>query len=131
MVWNLACYRADVFAAFVPIAGTFWRPVPESCPGGPVNLVHVHGLADRIVPLAGRPIGRTHQGDVPTALNRARIAGGFGAAQTVDMGALLCQRRTNPKGKLLAFCTHKGGHSLKTDYLRVAWALLREVGAVR
>lgn len=55
MVWDMACYRGARFAAFAPIAGAFWEPLPESC-GTPVNLRHVHGTSDTVVPMAGRPI---------------------------------------------------------------------------
>ncbi|MEO1397629.1 MAG: PHB depolymerase family esterase, partial [Pseudomonadota bacterium] len=64
MVWNLACRLGDTFAAYAPIAGTFWAPVPEACPAMPVPLIHIHGTSDKIVPLKGRPIGSTRQGDV-------------------------------------------------------------------
>lgn len=40
MVWNLACYRPDLFAGFAPIAGTFWAPVPPRCPQAAPHLVH-------------------------------------------------------------------------------------------
>ncbi len=37
-----------------PSPGTFWKPVPQSCPGLPVPMIHIHGTADRTVPLKGR-----------------------------------------------------------------------------
>lgn len=49
MVWNVACYAGDLFAAYVPIAGGFWNSNPETCPTGPVNLRHIHGLSDTVV----------------------------------------------------------------------------------
>jgi polyhydroxybutyrate depolymerase len=65
MVWELACHAPDAFTAFLPFSGGFWDPLPESCPGRPVNLRHVHGRADTTVPLAGRLIGgRWRQGDI-------------------------------------------------------------------
>ena len=56
MVWHLACYRGASFAGFAPMSGTFWEPVPETCPTGPVNLIHYHGTKDPVVPLTGRQI---------------------------------------------------------------------------
>ena len=35
--------RGQAFAAYAPIAGAFWLPMPANCPGGPVNLSHIHG----------------------------------------------------------------------------------------
>ena len=54
MVWYLACLRAQSFAAFAPIAGAFWQPMPTQGRSGPVNLSHIHGLTDAMVPLEGR-----------------------------------------------------------------------------
>ena len=30
MTWNLACDRSNLFAAYAPIAGTFWEPTPKN-----------------------------------------------------------------------------------------------------
>lgn len=132
MVWNLACHRGQSFAGFIPIAGTFWDPVPQSCPSKPVNLIHVHGLKDRIVPLGGRAIKTTRQGDVPTALKRAAEAGAFGEETDVEgmPTGLACKRRENAEGKILVFCTHPGKHSMKMLYLRIAWSMLQDAGAI-
>lgn len=126
MVWNLACHRGDRFRAFIPIAGTFWDPVPDAgaCPAYPVNLVHIHGTTDKIVPLGGRPIQQTRQGDVPTALSRLTAAGGYASAGASSENDLSCETTRNPAGAVLAFCTHPGGHSFKTGYLRTAFGIL-------
>ncbi|MEL6967678.1 MAG: prolyl oligopeptidase family serine peptidase, partial [Pseudomonadota bacterium] len=47
MVWNTACHMGDLFAAYVPIAGTFWYPVPDQCTTLPVSIIHIHGTSDR------------------------------------------------------------------------------------
>ena len=129
MTWELACNRGGLFAGFAPIAGTFWAPVPESCPSGPVHLLHVHGTDDDIVPLQGRPIASTAQGDVHEALALFAEAGAFGPPDRRREGALDCERRTNAGGKLLELCLHGGGHSFKTEYVTRAWAELEEAGA--
>ncbi len=66
MVWYLACYMPQGFAGFLPVAGGFWEPAPQDCPGGPVNLVHVHGTQDGTVPLQGRRLrgGLYRQADI-------------------------------------------------------------------
>ncbi len=121
MTWNLACHRGGLFAGFAPISGTFWAPVPGSCPGGPVDLMHFHGLQDGMVPLGGRVIADSRQGDVYRALALFAESGGFGEAETVAAEALTCERRTNAQGRLLEFCTHDGGHTYSADYVRRAW----------
>jgi polyhydroxybutyrate depolymerase len=119
MTWTLACGMSEWFAGFVPMSGTFWDPVPESCPAPPANLVHFHGTEDEVVPLGGRPIGSTRQGDVPKALAMYRAHGGFGPATTVSApDDTRCEHSESPAGLILEFCTFTGGHSFSTDRLR-------------
>jgi len=67
MAWDIACYRGADYAAFAPVSGAFWDPLPERC-AAPVDLLHTHGMADDVVPMGGRPIGdRWHQGNVLAA----------------------------------------------------------------
>ena len=120
LTWTLACEMGDRFAGFVPMSGTFWSHVPETCPAPPANLVHIHGLADRTVPLQGRAIGQTRQGDVGQALAAYAERGGF-APETVESaapGGMTCRSRQNQDGKVLAFCTFDGGHDFSTERLR-------------
>ncbi len=51
MAYRYACERPDVVASVLAVAGT----VAADCPGGrrDVAVMHVHGLADRTVPLQG------------------------------------------------------------------------------
>ncbi len=53
MASYIACDDPEAFAAFAPVAGSFWRPHPTDC-AGPVRLLHTHGWKDRTVPLEGR-----------------------------------------------------------------------------
>lgn len=55
MTHYLACATPDAFAAYVPVAGAFWRTHPEGC-NGPVRLLHTHGWRDTTVPLEGRVV---------------------------------------------------------------------------
>ncbi|MDG1470550.1 MAG: hypothetical protein P8Q26_03155 [Ascidiaceihabitans sp.] len=52
MTSYLACAAPDTFHAYVPVAGSFWRPHPTTCEG-PVRLLHTHGWTDTTVPLEG------------------------------------------------------------------------------
>lgn len=131
MVWNLACHRGASYAGFVPIAGTFWEPVPAECPSGAVNLVHVHGTSDKIVPLTGRKIAQTKQGSIFDALQMISTVGAYGDRVPVPpQGDLTCAARFADGGELLGFCTHPGGHSFKIEYLAKAMELLQGSGAL-
>ena len=121
MVWSLACNRGDLFAGFAPIAGTFWAPVPKSCPSAPVNLMHFHGTKDTVAPLGGRSIADSRQGDVGNALSLFTRTGHFGKPKPMPADSLECERRKNPAGKILEFCVHNGGHMYKIDFIRRAW----------
>ena len=122
MTWTLACGDADVatrFAGFIPLSGTFWAPVPETCDAAPSNLVHIHGTEDPTVPLGGRAIGPTRQGDVVEALAMYRVHGGYaGAEAAAGPDGMTCTRETAEDGHLLEFCTFEGGHSFSAERLR-------------
>ena len=53
MVWDVACHAPDFARAYAPAAGGFWLPMPKAC-AGPANILHVHGFADKMVPMEGR-----------------------------------------------------------------------------
>ncbi|MEM8914399.1 MAG: polyhydroxybutyrate depolymerase, partial [Pseudomonadota bacterium] len=114
MVWTLACEMGDRFAGFAPIAGTFWAPEPEACPSDPVHLMHIHGTTDKMVPITGRPIADTSQGDVNKALAMFAQTGGFTDQSRSEDGELSCERLSNPEGRVLELCLHEGGHSFRT-----------------
>ncbi len=124
MVWDLACYEGDLFAGFAPISGTFWAPVPKKCPSPTISLIHFHGMRDKVVPIVGRKIADSKQGNVMNALALFARSGRFGKAKPVPAKGLNCMRRGNPEGKILEFCIHPGGHFYKANYVRLAWRLL-------
>lgn len=120
LTWTLACEMSDRFAGFVPMSGTFWGDIPATCPSPPATVVHIHGTTDRTVPLQGRAIGGTRQGDVGQALAMYAAHGGFARVEgeTEGPGGLTCRKARNPGGKLLEFCTFDGGHDFSTERLR-------------
>lgn len=128
MVWNLACARPDLFSGFAPIAGTFWKEPPAQCEAPVASIVHIHGTEDRTVPLAGRPIGPTKQGDVSEALAMYRAFGDFGDAEVAKVADMDCKRRANDAGDVLEFCTFQGAHSFRRDFLNYAWGRLEAAG---
>jgi polyhydroxybutyrate depolymerase len=130
MVWNLACSHPEKFAGFVPMSGTFWLKPPENCADPVSSIVHIHGDSDRTVPLKGRPIGETRQGQVADALALYQSFGGFEDPKTLTSGDLACQSRQNGAGDLLEFCLFEGGHSFRTEYLRHGIRRLKEAGRI-
>ena len=130
MVWNLACSHPDLFAGFIPISGTFWLKPPESCAGPVSSIVHIHGTQDKTVPLKGRAIRETKQGEVEEALTMYEEFGNFGASSYFKTGPLTCRNRTNPQGKVLEYCLFEGGHSFRTEFLGHGIATLRGAGQI-
>ncbi|NNK15779.1 MAG: prolyl oligopeptidase family serine peptidase [Sulfitobacter sp.] len=117
MVWNLACSRPDKFAGFIPISGTFWLKPPETCQAPVASVVHIHGTKDKTVPLKGRAIGDTKQGEVEEALAMYQKFGDFGASNYYKTGPLTCRNRNNPQGEILQYCLFDGGHSFSVKML--------------
>ena len=130
MVWNLACHRSESFAGFAPVAGTFWEPIPVQCDGGPVNLIHTHGTSDKVVPINGRRIADTRQGSVIAAFEMFSAQGHYRSAGSTQSEGLNCQLEKEAGGTILEFCTHPGGHSLKSQWLERAWKKFASIGAL-
>ncbi|RYE28646.1 MAG: polyhydroxybutyrate depolymerase, partial [Hyphomicrobiales bacterium] len=135
MVWYLACRMPTRFAAFAPIAGAFWEPLPERCDGPRPPLIHVHGTSDATVPLAGRALrSGARQGDVFRSL--AIIApGGCTAAWAETVRAvseseeLTCRIASGCAGDArLELCLHAGGHWADPDWVERAWRLAMPAG---
>lgn len=128
MVWYLACRMPTRFAAFAPIAGAFWEPLPESCAGPRPKLIHVHGTSDTTVPLAGRALRQGfRQGDVFKSF--AILAPGGCTAAWADAPrnaatgtALTCRLASGCGGTArLELCLHAGGHMADAAWVERAW----------
>lgn len=122
ITWNIACYAPQGFTGFLPVAGAFWEPVPEGpCPGGPVDLRHVHGLADETVPLRGRVVGAgAKQGDIRASLAamiRTNSCETMPVATPAPAGETCTTWRGCASGRTLAFCSHAGGHDFSAALL--------------
>jgi polyhydroxybutyrate depolymerase len=128
LVWYLACTMPDRFAGFAPMSGTFWKGPPKTCAEPAANVVHIHGDADKTVPLGGRRIAQTHQGNVFDVLDMYRKFGRFGALKKSNQGDLSCTNSKNPEGEILDFCLFSGGHSFRTEFVRYAWQTLADAG---
>lgn len=117
LVWHLACHRGDVFRGFVPLSGTFWAPLPQTCPTTAVDLVHYHGTDDPVVPLDGRPIGESRQGKVPDAMALFAEAGGYLPVAVDPEPGLECTLARNDAGQRLELCLFEGEHSYAIAHL--------------
>ena len=122
MVWQLACRMPSRFAGFAPIAGAFWRPLPKGCRAGPTpHLFHIHGTADRTVPLAGRPIRQTfHQGDTFKSIDVW-----FGGARPTTPAYLEngfeCRLFASGEAGGVELCLHDRGHEYRTEWFALGW----------
>lgn len=130
MTWDLACYAAPHFTAFLPMSGGFWDPLPAACKSGPVVLRQTHGLHDSMFPINGRPIlnGRFRQGDVLRGMERWRAEDQCAPqADAADIeGALTCTRwSTCAAGGEVELCLHDGDHVMSAEMLDAGlrWAL--------
>ncbi|MEM7529665.1 MAG: hypothetical protein AAF416_18680 [Pseudomonadota bacterium] len=115
MVWNIACYEGALFAGYAPIAGGFWNSDPKDCPSGPVNLRHIHGLADRVVAFDERGIYNSMP--IASGLAVLRDAAEAGSGDAVRSGdeRLTCKRWTGRSA--LELCTHLKGHSIPAEWV--------------
>lgn len=130
MVWYLACRMPRRFAAFAPVAGAFWEPLPESCESPRPPLIHVHGTSDTTVPLAGRTLRQGYkQGDVFRSLAILApggcTAGWAGTARKGgSAGELACRVAVGCNGTTrLELCLHADGHKADAAWVERAWRL--------
>jgi polyhydroxybutyrate depolymerase len=130
MVWYLACSHPDNFAGFIPMSGTFWLKPPETCKEPVSSIIHIHGSEDTTVPLKGRAIRETKQGEVSEAVSMYARLGDF-KPQATPMQAtdgLACTSQRNPAGEMLETCIFKGGHSFNVGFLQYGIEALKAAG---
>lgn len=126
LTWYLACWAPDEFAAFAPVAGGFWDPLPEAC-AGPVRLLHTHGWRDQTVPLEGRPLRPgLEQGDIFAGLQIWRRANGCRDLMA-DRFATEGDRWHRAwshclPGSALELVLHPGGHQVPAGWADMALA---------
>ena len=117
--------------AFLPFSGGFWEPVPRSCASGPVELRHVHGRDDPIVPMAGRPLfGPYRQGDIERGFKVWVAEDGCRGKPLVlkDWAGLACESWSGcTANRRLQLCRRGGGHRMwQGDLLAgLRWAVER------
>ncbi|MCV6596719.1 MAG: alpha/beta fold hydrolase [Mangrovicoccus sp.] len=116
-----ACQAPELFAAYAPLGGNFWRPHPESC-AGPVRMLHSHGWSDTVVPLEGRYLrdGQIAQGDIFAAMEIWRAANGCDAlrADHFEMTDRYWRRKWDrcAPGSDLELALFPAGHIIPEDW---------------
>jgi polyhydroxybutyrate depolymerase len=130
MVSYLACAEPDAFAAYAPVAGAFWHPLPAECAGA-VDLLHTHGWTDAVVPLEGRILrggelddeGVVAQGDIWEAMQVWRTANGCRPDAGSHGETGIFWRRSwhdCDSGRRLDFALFSGGHSIPEGWTDMA-----------
>ena len=122
MTHYTACAQPDLFDAYAPVAGAFWRPHPTECVG-PVDLFHTHGWNDATVPLEGRTFrdGAAAQGDSWVSMivwrDANECATDLPNVREID-GDIWRRAWTECAQGSLRFDLHPGGHGIPQG-----WAL--------
>jgi polyhydroxybutyrate depolymerase len=125
MTTYLACQDPTAFAAFAPVAGSFWRPHPTEC-AGPVRLLHTHGWRDSTVPLEGRALGggRIRQGDVWHGMEIWRETNGCTLMRpdSFSENGVYWRRKWEEcsPGSALEFALHPGAHGVPEGWATMA-----------
>lgn len=124
MVSYVACADPEAFAAYAPVAGSFWRPHPAACKA-PVRLLHTHGWTDLTVPLEGRQIGADFvQGDVFQAMQIWREVNGCSRlrpdAFPGETTFMMRSWTSCLPGARLDFALHDGGHAIPQGWVTLA-----------
>ncbi|WGI23244.1 alpha/beta fold hydrolase [Amylibacter sp. IMCC11727] len=124
MTHYVACETPDLFAAYAPVAGSFWRPHPIECAGS-VRLLHTHGWRDGTFPLEGRIVGSGFtQGDAFVTNSIWRAANDCPqprARKFENTGPFMRRSWTEcAAGTALEFALFDGGHVVPNGWADLA-----------
>ena len=123
-VWNVICERGDKYAGYIPYSGTFWKGPPASCPALAQNVIHIHGTADTTVPMTGRAIADTRQGNLAEVMAMYSRDKGFAPGAGYSMADLTCSHSVSAADKRLDLCVFDGQHSFTSERLAAAYDVL-------
>ncbi len=120
-IWELACHRPEIGAAFAVHAGSYGGPLPRRC-RRPVRFLQTHGTQDDVVPIKGElRYGPFVEGaDVRQGLALLAETNGCRsepvAKQPFHRFDRLSWQDCAP-GSSLEFLIHKGGHSWPATWM--------------
>lgn len=87
MSHRMACDHADLIAAIASQAGvTFMNPADHR-PSQPVNILHIHGTADDVVPYGGGTVGGQPAAVFPSAVKTVQIWAALNGSYGIVAGA--------------------------------------------
>jgi polyhydroxybutyrate depolymerase len=129
MAWYIACQQANRASAMVTFSGVFWDPLPKpaDCVADIPRMIHFHGTADTVFPLAGRAIGNgRHQGDAlkSIAVLRERAGCDLARAYRKTIDGTDCEDVPGCTGGDSILCIHDGGHEARADMLDAALTMI-------
>ena len=127
-VWTVICARGDAYAGYIPYSGTFWKGPPATCPALAQNIIHVHGTGDTTVPMKGRKIADTRQGDLRQVLAMYMKDKDFAPDGRYAVADLSCAHAASISGKRLDLCLFDGNHSFTSKRLGAAYDKLMPKG---
>lgn len=116
MAHQLACSREIVTAA-APISGTFWEPMPASCPVPSVPIRHTHGRSDSTWPYDGQqfsPLAIQGAAEDGVALWVAHNKAPDITTTEIE-GELTCTIWGEGEAEV-RLCVHDGGHTRREGW---------------
>ena len=119
MAWRVACARGDRYAGYLSIAGTLWNAEDEMCDGGPVRLLHVHGLKDNVMdlPLGPEDDDPLHSMTVWRRTNDCGDAPDRVLEERAGTARYQCHYWDGCGGPALGICLHPSGHHIPKTWL--------------
>jgi polyhydroxybutyrate depolymerase len=123
LTWEIACHKPDLGAAFAVHAAGYLGPLPQRCTR-PVRLMHTHGLADPVVPMAsvevfsgGNPLPAL--ADTMTMMARSNGCRDYSPADDRPFYALTRKTWSGCRsGGSLDLMLHPGGHTMPWVWFR-------------
>ncbi len=108
---EVACQGTERWAGLLTVSGGWFEPLPETCEGPPLSVLHLHGTADTTWPLEGRSFGALWtQGGMEDNLDLWRSHDRCDLAVPAEDPAWDCEVQACDDGTSLKRCLHERGH---------------------
>lgn len=123
----VACDDTTAWAGIFSLSGGFFEPVPESCVGPPVPVLHLHGTADTTWPVEGDDfLFGWGQAGMDANLDLWRGHDGCDLPVPSPDDAWECQVQVCDDGSAIRSCLHPRGHTRPDGWNTVGFAWLAE-----